>query len=611
MPDLSTRMRSHGFFSPNLLVAWMKHLLPSENRHLNQLGEIESKSGVLWFIGMATLFSIVSGCLTISELRFPHSLPLQSMDVPTVPLFNAWTIGWNADRLLHGFQGYWDAPIFHPARMTFAFSEPQPATMIVAPLVWATGSPVVGYKVWLFLSLALNGFFAALLLRRMKYHWWHQAVGGVAIALLPVVHQQIDVLQLVPVWGILWLWSSLAEFSRQPGLRRGIETGLAFGLSFAMCVHHGLFLSLLLPVAVVLVTPSWTTRSFLTGAVVALAVALVLTLPVVLPIHDAVSTNDFLRQELTVKNLSTEPHHYLASPAGSLLCTGDQELHESQRLCVGWFRILLALWGVTLGLLKGPRRAWVLFLLLTGTLAATLSLGMNLDLFGWKPWLMLSEYLPGLKQVRSVHRFSWFVQITLVLLAIEGLKFLQKCHENDLFGRWKKTSLAVLVIVPGLVCAAEVLPTAPRRGGVPDLAQHAGWTRYIRENISSGRAVACFPFAEAHSVRDYAQTTRWMLIGLQHGVPLINGYSGFFPRSSLKLQQELSDESVSVHNKLHLQSLGVEFLVVSRLFREPSEMLKSQTAANDGKLLKLVFSSSNNIDVYKLVDPQTPNSSGQ
>jgi hypothetical protein len=38
----------------------------------------------------------------------------------TVPLLNLWTLGWNVDRLGHGYQGYWDAPIYYPTRGTFA-----------------------------------------------------------------------------------------------------------------------------------------------------------------------------------------------------------------------------------------------------------------------------------------------------------------------------------------------------------------------------------------------------------------------------------------------------------------------------------------------------------
>ena len=161
---------------------------------------------------MAIIFLLLTFFITLDEFRYPGTLGLSSSKVTTVPLFNAWTIGWNADRLANGFAEYWDAPIFFPVRNSFAFSEPQPATLLVSPIVLSTGSVVLGYKAYLALSLFLNGFFAALLLSRFGYHWTLQIFGGIGILLLPIIHERIDAVQLVPVWGILWFWSSLFEF---------------------------------------------------------------------------------------------------------------------------------------------------------------------------------------------------------------------------------------------------------------------------------------------------------------------------------------------------------------------------------------------------------------
>lgn len=51
-------------------------------------------------------------------------IPMGTETVATVPLFNLWTLWWNADRLGALYQGYWDAPIFYPLEGVFAFSEP-------------------------------------------------------------------------------------------------------------------------------------------------------------------------------------------------------------------------------------------------------------------------------------------------------------------------------------------------------------------------------------------------------------------------------------------------------------------------------------------------------
>lgn len=74
----------------------------------------------------AALFTVMATAVTWPTIRFLNSaIPLGSESVPTVPLFNLWTMSWNVNRLLHGYQGYWNASIFYPVSGTFAFSDPQ------------------------------------------------------------------------------------------------------------------------------------------------------------------------------------------------------------------------------------------------------------------------------------------------------------------------------------------------------------------------------------------------------------------------------------------------------------------------------------------------------
>ena len=81
------------------------------------------------------------GSLT-THISFGHEREI------TVPLLNLWTVWWNADRAAHGFQGYWNAPIFYPTEKTFVFSEAQPTSVIVAPLIGLTGNRALAYNVY-------------------------------------------------------------------------------------------------------------------------------------------------------------------------------------------------------------------------------------------------------------------------------------------------------------------------------------------------------------------------------------------------------------------------------------------------------------------------------
>jgi len=77
-------------------------------------------------------------------LHLAPRVPTGTEPTATVPLFNLWSLRWNADRLAHLYAGYWQAPIFHPARGTFASSEPEPLSgLAFAPIHWLTGNQVL------------------------------------------------------------------------------------------------------------------------------------------------------------------------------------------------------------------------------------------------------------------------------------------------------------------------------------------------------------------------------------------------------------------------------------------------------------------------------------
>ena len=119
-------------------------------------------------LGLALLFGLWSLWLTWPvPLALGTRLPLGTEAVQTVPLFNLWTVAWNAEQARKGFVDYGDAPIFAPTRETFYFSETQPTTVVVAPLVWLTGNPLLGYNVYLLATLTLNGVFTYRLFRQV------------------------------------------------------------------------------------------------------------------------------------------------------------------------------------------------------------------------------------------------------------------------------------------------------------------------------------------------------------------------------------------------------------------------------------------------------------
>lgn len=525
------------------------------------------------------------------------SLPMGASNSLTVPMFNLWTIWWNAEGFLQGANRYWNAPIFHPIENTFAFSEPQTITTLMAPIIWLTHSRVLAYNIYLGLALLLNGLLTFLLLRKLGVNRSIAIGGGAAMLLLPVVHWQLDVVQLTPLWGILWTWIVLLKISRRPSLLLGVELGMALGLTFLTCSHQGFFLAVLLLGAIGTLWKRLLNPRLWATCAVGVGVAALLISPIVIHLQQAAQENHFQRSSKTVLQLSALPGDYTASTGNHLIDFGNLAARDQWRLSPGWFKIGLAMMGVTLGLRRSRWRWWTMFMLVTMFFAFILSLGPNLRFHEWHPWWTLTEYCPGFSQVRNVFRFAFFVQMTIVLLAAQGLYGALLMSRRFCSKKLQIYMAKPTLFILGLIALFEVFPVSPALGKTPYAQRHTGWITFIRENTPPNHAIACIPFARGVKVKNFETTTRWMYFGTFHGVPLVNGYSGFFPDEYFEICEALNTESPSEEIFRQLADTKVKFLVVMRA--KSSESAFSATRFSS-ILLDLVYSDPVGVDVYHL-----------
>src|SRR5256712_1141901 len=150
-------------------------------------------------------------------LHLTTCIPFGNYPAPTVTRFNLWTLWWNSDRLLHGYRGYWQAPIFYPARDSFAYSEPQWHTGLVAsPSWWISRSPALAYNAVLLMAFTLNGWCGYFLLRRLHIGSWPAVCGGLILEMLPIAADQLGVLQSTVLFPIPMTLAFLVRFCR-PG----------------------------------------------------------------------------------------------------------------------------------------------------------------------------------------------------------------------------------------------------------------------------------------------------------------------------------------------------------------------------------------------------------
>ena len=524
------------------------------------------------------------------------TLPLGPVDSSVVPMFNLWTIWWNADRAAHAFQGYWHVPIFYPVSDSFALSEPQPTTLLVAPVLWITGSRVLAYNAYYWLVFLLNAVMTERLLRLQGIGRMLARGGGIAMILLPILQWQRDVIQVVPVWGILWVWIAFVKLSRDSRLRHGVELGVAAATTCLMCMHYGLFTAILSAATVWIMIRRWcelsTWRAWALGGLV----ALLLAGPMIWHVRRVLKSHEFTREPGLIAQLSALPGDYTEAFGRSVIPWGRMAARPYWSMSPGWIKVGLAGLGLGLGLLRRRTRRWTLFLALTAGLAFSLSLGTNLRWGEFTLWDTFSRFVPGFSQVRSANRFAVFVQIISVLLAVQALHMLTVWSRRCWTGI-RITTRYVVTLATAFV-ALETLPWKTKLWAVPEIEPHRGWIKLVQSDTPAGRAVLCLPMPHDSDVSAFKSTTNWMYFGTFHNVPLRNGYSGFFPDSEVRLRGEMKDLGVTPEFLDRIHETGVEFLIVDSQANPPLPPLPRQ---GERVRLDLVWPDSHGVEVYQLI----------
>lgn len=589
------------------------------------------------------------------------SLAMGTETSATVPLFTTWTVWWNADRVSslyeHDWQ-YWDAPVFHPTHRVFAFSEPMPTTIVVAPVIWITGSRVLAHNVFLLLALALNGWSTFLLLRRLRLRWLASAVGGATVQLLPLVHSELGVLQLVPMCGIVWTIHALYLFGKRPTMARSLLLGMAFAFTYLTCAYYGLFLSVLL-----IVGAGWLLVGRLTingaieqqaggtdcqsvlhssqedvkaadnrrGARVlpvrlaggllritqkslilfwrtwpALAVCVLLIGPVIWGQLRVIREHSFNRSPDLVSRLAAEPIQYLASPWPQMIEPASlRELRDQARfqLCPGFVKYALALLGACMGMAQKRYRYWTLFCLTVLAAAFVLSMGPKFQVATWTPYESLMHWYPGFAQARNVFRFAMFVQLMVALLAalgvhaIAGLSRSTASGSQQIWARCRRVVPFAIAGALGVSALVEILPPRQHLFALPPITTQLGWIDWLKTKTPDDCVIACVPFPRGKRARDYEETAVWMHWGTFHQRRMVNGYSGFFPKPFLALKKRMRVFPRTVSLRA-LQERGVDYCVVRRSLRSREIIMGNSYS---GYHLVHVFADDEaEVDIYRL-----------
>jgi hypothetical protein len=205
---------------------------------------------------------------------------------------------------------------------------------------------------------------------------------------------------------------------------------------------------------------------------------------------------------------------------------------------------------------------------------------------GWSAWDGLVNYVPGFSQVRSAYRFIYFLQIAIVFSAAMGIRWL--ADGKPAWRRFAAIGFAIL-------CMIDPWPCSVRLGATPSISEmQSGWTETLRTEPSGGLVV--LPLLDGGNVQDYEIVAEWMLKGLYAGKPMVNGYSGFFPKPQLELARKISRNGLDRDMVHELRSLGVRYIVLSpfnmvRIDMEQSGLEIMQSRQDNWQILRIPPSS--------------------
>jgi hypothetical protein len=503
-------------------------------------------TGAVRLLLAALLFVALTGVMTWPQVRQLSTHAASHDDV----YFSMWRLGWVGHALTTAPLRLFDANIFTPAPRTLAYSDAMLLEGVLALPFSASGlRPVTVYNIVLLAGFALSGFAMFVMVRHFTGDGLAATLAGFIFAFWPYrfehyVHLELQWLAWMP---LTLLWTHLAI--ERGSLRWGLVAGVALALQFLSCVYYGVFLGLLLPTfaVIALVVHKRRGRSLAALAVaasVAIAAAWLYSVP-----YRQVSSVVGDRDRSQIVEYSATWSSYLASPCENRLYgwTADRFGRPEARSFPGFVALALGLLAFVPQ--RNGRRVvpWPLvlaFAILTGA-AVACSLGLNGAAYSF-----LYERSPLLHGLRAPARFAAVAGCGLAALAGFGAA--------GLLARVRSPRGRVALAAALLVAAAGEYSSHPRTV-MPLEADAPPVYRVLRDLPAA--PVLELPLPQPSGLPGYDPLFEYW--SLAHWRPLVNGYSGYYPPSYLRLLERMrrfpDDRSLR-----DVQSLGVRYLIVHR-----------------------------------------------
>jgi hypothetical protein len=505
----------------------------------------------------ATVYVVAAVTVTF-PLAFSLTSALGAPSGPGDPYLNLWILGWGLRAWTTDPAAVWsgrvfDANIFFPAEGTLAYSDHLLLqSLALAPVYAASGNAVLCYNLLLIASIALSGLAMHLLTREVTGSEFGAYVAGLAWACWPYrtahfAHVQLQALYFMPL-ALLYLHRVMAA-------RRWRDTlGLSVlaALQAVSSVCYGLMTAVALAAASVtlaLMTAQWRAARLWSQLLVAGVLTLLLVTPVLVPYVRSQHLEGFGRTVGEAARHSASLQSYTQVPPVNLVygqtgllaprapAAGRRDrTHVEHQIFPGFVLLALAVGGLLTSLRSDSRT-------LAFSAAALVLVGLALS-FGSEGfpalYAVLHENVLGFQAIRAPARFASVAVLGLSLLAALAARALRSSSHRHIITR-------AVILGLGLEYLNAPLPLAP----APPLQTEVG--QWLANEPTPG-AVLHLPIGFG------VDNTPIMVQSLEHGRPIVNGYSDQRPAHYVSLVENLSDlPSPSAFSALH--ELDVRFVV--------------------------------------------------
>ena len=508
---------------------------------------------------------------------------------PGDPFLNLWVMGWGLRSWgtdpLGTLTGHaFDAPIFHPAALTLTYTDHQlPQALLMVPVWLATDSLALVYNLTLLASLVASGVSMYALARLATGSSGAALLAGLVWMAWPyrtahLLHLQLQALYLMPI--AVWALLRVAAARRW---RDAAGLGLAAGAQTLVSIYYGImtaWLLVLLAPVVGWLTGQWRSRRYWSRVVLAGAVAAVLVVPVAVPYGRARAAEGFGRSTFEASQHAASLQSYTQVPPANLLYgrTGwlaprapqpgaRDRRHVEHQMFPGVGVLVLAVLGLWVGW-RSDRRAVTRAAALIVAVAGWLSFGPE-GPFG--VYRVVAGTLPGFEAIRAPARFGVIAMLGGCLLAAVGWAWVVSRIEARQGPRRARLATAAILAL----CAIEYANSPLMLAEAPATRTAVG--AWLAADSEQG-PVLYLPIGLDR------ENTPFMVEALEHGRPIVNGYSGQRPMGYASTVEALSTLP-SAEGLAMLRELGVTAVVSDRALTPPADSPLQLATTLDGRFI--------------------------